>query len=216
MSASYHVDLQNTGLYVTSLVTAAPTGSGAPVVGQWVDLNNAGTFTNIFVATGGTSGPLQIAVQTADSISGNIFSGAGPVSGNFTDPTSGLAQLPTSLLSGGILLLNSGLYTIPGGQGASGQLVNGYPIGTLPFGVNPIMNGMGGQASLLSGSYPELCSGGISFAGFQRPGRYARLMLLSGSTLPPSIIAGFFGQMDTTGSGGGFTYSPQSGTGVNV
>ena len=223
MGANTHVDLGNTGLFAPSVVTGLSVASGVgfglsgATVGQWIDLNNSDTMCQVWVAAGATSGPLLIQVQCNDTLSGNIFSGGAPLSGNFTDPTSGLAQLPTWFSSGGILIVNSGLYAVPGGGGVSGKStqVNGALIYTLPFGANPIANAQGGAAQLLSGSWPEFCSGGIAFAGFQRPARYARLVWLSGATSTTNLLAGFYSQLDTTGSGGGFTFSPGSGS-VNV
>ena len=70
------------------------------IVGQSVDMLHSDTFCNLMVAGQliNTSGQLRIAVQTSDT----------DVSGNYTDPTSGLAQFPTYFQSGGILWLNSG------------------------------------------------------------------------------------------------------------
>jgi hypothetical protein len=106
-------------------------------------------------------------------------------SGSFTDPTSGLAALPGWLASGGVFFANSGLH------------VSGYSSLTAP--VN---------------NAPLFCSGGVQFAAFQRPHRYARLILNSGA-FPNWLTAGFISQKKTVGSGGGFTYSPTSGV-VNV
>ena len=221
MSANYHTDIQNTAGYYASISTTTGTG---PLVGQWVDMSNTDSYCNLYFAAGGASGPFYVAVQTApglwdvpfggNSFSGSIFSGGSPASGSFTDPTSGLAQLPTNLNSGGIWIVNSGVYTTPGGGGASGQLVNGAPIFTLPFGPNVIQNGMG-ATFISSGAYPALCSGGLAFAAFQRNYQYARLVLLSGVSVA-YIQAGFIAQKDTTGSGGGFSYGPNPNSGVNV
>lgn len=229
-------------------------GSGIAVVGQWIDMSNSDTFTGVYVSVvGGVSGVIPIAVQTAPGIndfvagnlvvgnigsgwvlsSGYLFSGGSPASGWFTDPTSGLSQLPTWFQSGGILYVNSGLYTVPGGATGSGyfpnsggtggsvtgRLVAGYPAYTLPFGPTPIQNAQGGNAGEgnLSGSFPQLASGGIAFANFQRNYQYARLVLLSGATLLPAITAGFVAQLMTTGSGPGYSYSPQlAGAGILV
>ena len=71
MSASLHVDMQNTALFVPSIVTGAPVNSGAVfglsgnTVGQWVDLSNSDTYCNIYVTAGPTSGPIAIAIQCA-------------------------------------------------------------------------------------------------------------------------------------------------------
>lgn len=222
MSASYHVDVANTAKYIPSINT---TNGAGPLVGQWVDMSNSDSFCNLYAVAAGCSGSLSLAVQTApgywdvplgmSAFSGNIFSGGAPASGNFTDPTSGLAQLPTSLQSGGIWVVNSGLYAAPGGPGASGQLVGGYPQGTLPFGPHLIQQGMGGTAFVSSGTYPIFASGGMAFAAFQRNYQYARLVLLSGSTVT-FLQAGFLAQSHTTGSGGGFAYGPQQANAVNV
>lgn len=109
-------------------------------------------------------------------------------SGSFTDPTSGL---PTSVFnnqcvkSGGILFLNSGLFV--SGNSMRTAVVNNAPL---------------------------FCSGGIDGSWFQRPHRYARLLLNSG-TYPNAVTAGFLCQKHQTSSGGGFTLAPGSGT-VNV
>lgn len=231
MSASYHVDLGNTALFVPSISTGVPPlsassgvagslGLSGATVGQWVDLSNSDSFCNVYVAVGACSGPISIAIQTApgpndaiqvgvtNAFSGNIFSGGAPQSGSFTDPTSGLAQLPTWINSGGILLVNSGLYTTPGILGASGQQVGGYTQGTLPFGTNPIQHGQGGTGFVASGSAPEFASGGLAIAGFQRNYQYARLVWLSGASTTPFLQAGFIAQLMTTGSGGGASQLP--------
>ena len=172
MSANLIVDLTNTTDFPTSIT--AVSGATA-IIGRIVDLVNADTFCNVWVATpGGVSGELAINIQTSDATT----------SGSFTDPTSGLiaATMPVNIASGGIFMANSGLW-------ASG---NQSP-----------------QSPLADGSL--LCSGGIVFAGFQRPGRYARLNALSGA--PNAVMAaGFITQKRTTGSGGGYSPSPGSGT----
>jgi len=109
----------------------------------------------------------------------------GTASGTFTDPTSGLDQFPTVIASGGIFWANSGLWQ-------SGNYSLSAPVNNAPL----------------------FCSGGIQFAAFQRPHRYARLVYISGD-FPQPIQAGFVANKRTTGSGGGFTLSPTSGT-VNV
>lgn len=176
MSANLVVDLGNTTHLEVSIASAIGVG-GTPasgqIVGEIVDLNDANTFCNAYVAGGPTSGIFSMAVQTSDSLT----------SGSFTDPTSGLAQLPTSFLSGGVFVVNSGI----GNSGRGG--------GTVP----PV-----------SGA-PAFCSGGLQAAGFQRPHRYARLMALSGGSFDATVVAGFITQSRTTGSGGGFTLSPSSG-----
>ena len=184
MSANLIVDLGNTTLSYPSLngnqnqAAVVPTsgyfgGMSGVVVGQSVDLLHANTFCNVYVAgcAVNISGALIIGIQTSDT----------DVSGNFTDPTSGLAQLPTVVQSGGNIWINSGSNGGIYGSGTSGQFVQ---------------------------------SGFCAFAGFQRVGRFARLLFNSGFFIGP-LQAGFISQLKTTGSGGGFTYAPTSGT-VNV
>lgn len=232
MSANLIVDVGNTGYFPASISSANNSGtalsSGQTIVGQWLDMSNSDTFCNVWVSVGPCSGPIGIQVQTApgpnvlppftNAFSGNIFSGGAPQSGNFTDPTSGLAQLPTWFSSGGILWINSGLYTVPGGQNASGvSPTNNYPTGTIPFGPTPVQNAQCGTAIILSGSWPVMASGGHAFGAFQRNHQYVRLIYLSGTTLPPFIQAGLLANLMTTGSGGGATWQPlQAGTTVNV
>lgn len=105
-------------------------------------------------------------------------------SGSFTDPTSGLpaGAFPTTFQSGGQFFANSGLW------------VSGYSSPAAP--VN---------------NAPLFCSGGTMFGAFQRPHRYARLILDSG-TYPNPINAGFISNKKTIGSGGGSTQAPGSGT----
>lgn len=108
-------------------------------------------------------------------------------SGDFTDPTSGLPTtafpVANRVVSGGIFYANSGLYT-------SGN--------RSPFA--PINNA------------PQFCSGGIALAAFQRPNRYARLIFSGAATPQDSFYAGFIGQKRVTGSGGGTSLLPGSGT----
>lgn len=227
MSANLNVDIGQTCQYYPSISTVATNSGASAVVGQWIDMSDTDTFCNVYIAAGGTSGPLLVAVQTApgpydvplgnNAFSGNIFSGGAPLSGSFTDPTSGLAQLPTWVSSGGVFIVNSGLYTIPGGLGpvsnataTSGQFqsVAGYPGGTLPFGPFAIQHAQGGEGFFLSGAFPVFMSGGLAIGAFQRNYQYARLVLISGATDAPFLQAGFIAQQDTTGSGGGYTAQP--------
>lgn len=79
----------------------------------------------------------------------------------------------------------------------------------------------GGNIWLNSGSFAGIYGSGTSgqfvtsgfcaFASFQRPHRYARLLFNSGFYIGP-LQAGFVSQLKTTGSGGGFTFAPGSGT----
>lgn len=111
-------------------------------------------------------------------------------SGTFTDPTSGLpaGAFPVSerVVSGGIFWVNSGLWT--SGSRSPTATINNAPL---------------------------FHSGGVQLAAFQRPHRYARLVVTSGnaSIAAHVILAGFVAQKKTTGAsgGGGFTFSPGSG-----
>ncbi len=142
--------------------------SGA-IIGNGVNMINANTVTNLLVVGVCTSGQLRVAVQTAPN----------DVSGQYTDPTSGLAQMPGAFQSGGILWINSG--------GLNG--------GTL----GPTTSG-------------QVVSGGFMVASiFQRPQQYARAIILSGDFGACSLV-GFISNLKVTGSGGGTTQSPQSGT----
>lgn len=186
MSASLLVDLGNTCQLAQSVPTPgqmSPSGlicgaSGA-LIGQSIDLLHSDTFCNLVVVGNNVaplSGAFIFGVQTADN----------DVSGQFTDPTSGLPQFPTTFSSGGLLWLNSGSTGGTFGAQTSGQSV---------------------------------LSGFVVAAGFQRLGRYARvnfrgdIAACSGSN--GSLTAGFVTNFRTTGSGGGFSFAPGSGT-VNV
>ncbi len=171
MSASLVVDLSTTTQYTPSIVVDPILSGGGPfaasggAVGNYVDLNNANTYCNVWVTTGQSySGQIRVAIQTSDSTP----------SGTFTDPTSGLVagDFPTTVQSGGLLWINSG----------------------------------GG--STLSGT--------ITLAAFQRPHRYARLILLSGVSAAPAVNAGFISQLRTTVSGTGVSFQPLSGTVIVV
>lgn len=182
MSANLIVDLGGAALLGASLpggIVVSPSGlvdglSGV-LVGDTVDSRDANVFTNVVVmGRSVTSGPLRVGVQTSPD----------GLSGTFTDPTSGLAALPTRFASGGWLII---------GQS-----------GTAPGHWNP------GEG--VSGQY--LKSGFCVAAGFQSPHRYMRAILGSGFYDGPLQVA-FVKQQRTTGSGGGFTFSPGSGS-INV
>jgi hypothetical protein len=155
------------------------------IVGQSVDLLHSDTFCNVMVAgqPTTTSGQLRIAVQTSDS----------DVSGTYTDPTSGLNQLPTYFSSGGILIMNSG--------GLLGSVLGQV--------------GGGGAASGVPNSGYAIQSGFVQFAAFQRLGRFARAVALSGDFYVGTLNVAFISQYRTTGSGGGFSFQPSSG-GISV
>jgi hypothetical protein len=138
MSANLVVDLRNTTDYRVSTFQ----GSGANlIVGEVVDLLHANTYTNVFVVGGAGSGSVEVRIQTADATT----------SGSFTDPTSGLVlgQFPVGIVSGGILVANSGIWS-------SGNYSVSSPASGVLF-----------------------QSGGVIFGAFQRPHRYARLIQVS-------------------------------------
>jgi hypothetical protein len=177
-SANLAVDINGTcvlGTTITGTIQSGgpPAPASGTVIGASVDLINADTYCNVIVVGNCSSGQLRVQVQTSDT----------DTSGNFTDPTSGLAQLPGVFQSGGLLWINSG-----------GLL--GGTIGTTGF--------VSGQA----------VTSGFSVANpFQRPGRFARANLLSGDFGTANVF--FLSNLKTTGSGGGFSLSPTSGS-VNV
>lgn len=169
MSAGLILDIGQSALYLPSIAPAAGVGStpaSGVIIGNIVDTINANTLTNV-VVTGGVSlsGTFRVQVQSSPTTA----------SGDFTDPTSGLAVMPTNLLSGGILLCNSGQSLASGG---------GY-------------------------------SGCIEFGAFLTPDRYVRAIVMSGDSYNAPVFVGFVKQLKQTGSGGGYSYAPQTGT-VNV
>ena len=177
MSASLLVDLgqttyQGVSIQDTPLLSGSfvATGSGA-FVGQPLDLLHMDTFCNLFACGVTHSGQLRLAVQTAPDTN----------SGSFTDPTSGLAALPTSFQSGGILWINSG------------GLLNGI-LGAVVSGQN-----------VLSGWFAA-----AGFQRPHRYARVVALAEAT-SQYAGSLTAGFISQLRTIGSGGGFTFSPTSG-----
>ena len=116
-------------------------------------------------------------------------------SGTFPDPTSGLPAnafpIGGRIASGGIFWANSGLY----------------------------LSGASSPAASVDAA-PIFCSGGVQYASFQRPHRYARIWCTSGNASLAAVPfhAGFISQKKVTGASGtaaGFSYSPGSGT-VNV
>lgn len=191
MSASFLVDLGNTCLQLPSIQQPALSGvigsrSGA-LVGLGVDLHEGQGACNMqltVLAEGpslsGGGGELRVGVQTAPS----------DVSGQYTDPTSGMASMPGGFSSGGILVLNSG-----GG---------------------PFTSGQGGTFSApVSG---QMLLSGVTVASyFQRTGRFARAIMFGSGSFGGDLSVSFIEQRKLTGSGGGFAWSPQaSGQVVNV
>lgn len=123
MSASTLVDLGNTCQLALSLPAAQSQlslsgqfcGLSGVQIGQSIDLINANQLLNL-IAMGTAvlvSGPLLLQVQVADT----------DVSGNYGDPTSGLATFPGAFISGGILPINSGSTGGVLGAQTSGQSI---------------------------------------------------------------------------------------------
>ena len=119
MSANLLVDLGNTtqqgvSIQDTPLLSGSFIAAGSGVIiGQTINMINANTYCNLQLTGVSASGRLRVQVQTADN----------DTSGEFTDPTSGLAQLPTAFSSGGILWINSGL-----DNGTLGPVISGHNI----------------------------------------------------------------------------------------
>jgi len=85
------------------------------------------------------------------------------------------------------------------------------PTSGLPRTALPTTLQSGGVLWVNSGAGP-LLSGVFVAAAFQRPQRYARLVVLSGDFFAGAINGGFISQLRTTSSGGGSTQLPGSGT----
>ncbi len=216
MSANYIVDLGNVllgGQTIQPGVASAPT-SGV-TIGLPIQLRNANSLTNVQVGGAANSGILVVQIQTGTG-SGLFQSGGGlPASGFMTDPTSGYVDFPGPIKSGGLMYINSGLFTLMGGGGASG----GMNINTFQQGEHSNYNNQLGGWLVTSGSSTVFGSGGGNAWGhFQRPQDHdwVRVNILGiGSGFTGLVYANVFGMMRTTGSGGGFTTQPQTGT-VNV
>ena len=169
MSANLLVDLGATCQSHISIFSGTIFAASGGVIGQPGHLGNADTFCNLF-AMGTpvfTSGQLRLQVQTSDS----------DVSGNYTDPTSGLATFPSFFKSGGILWLNSGqLGTGVLGAGVSGQNIqSGFAVGA-----GFVRNGTFARVNVISGDF---------FAGTLTAGFISQLRTTGsggGFTLAPS------------------------------
>ena len=111
-------------------------------------------------------------------------------------------QTSDSTVSGTFTDPTSGLATFPGAMQSGGILVlNSGGLGNGLFG------------AFVSG---QCINSGFAVANtVQRNAQFARLIALSGDFFTGSLTAGFISNLRTTGSGGGFTFSPTSGT-VNV
>lgn len=187
MSASLVVDLGNTVQFATSWPQTGVAADGG------IAVTSGGCVSTLSgVLVGDIVDMLQADTYCNLWAAGRGF-GSGPLlihvqtadattSGSFTDPTSGLAAMPGAFASGGILIVGSG----PATDATLGILGSG-----------------------VSGQY--LLSGFAVAQGFQRPGRYVRCLV--GSGFYDGILqVGFLSNLKTTGSGGGFTYAPGSGT----
>lgn len=89
---------------------------------------------------------------------------------------------------------------------------SGYAVGDLPSWISS-----GGIFRVGASGYPDsaanVASGAIAFGHFVRPHRYARLTHAPGtSTFVGAVTAGFITNKRTIGSGGGFSFSPSSGS----
>jgi hypothetical protein len=159
-----------------------------------VDLNNTCQMSPSIVAPPALSGFLaapQSGVQvglTVDLLNANTFCNVYACGGV---SESGLSRLQVQTSDA----TTSGSFTDP---------TSGLP-------VMPTSFSSGGVLWLNSGG-GALSSGFFFAAAFQRPHRYARLVQMSGDWMTGALAAGFISALKTTGSGGGFTYSPGSGS----
>lgn len=106
----------------------------------------------------------------------------------------------------------SGSYTDPTSGVPAGSLPSSFSSGGLLW-----INSGGLLGGLLGAqiSGQALASGFCTGASFIRTGTFVRANLLSGDFCAGPLTVGFFSQLRTVGSGGGFTLNPTSGT-VNV
>lgn len=187
MSANLVVDLGNT----TQMSRSLPDPAGGADVGMAITSGGcvsalSGVQVGAIIDMLHSDTFCNVWVQGQSLGSGPLLVGVqtsdSTTSGTFTDPTSGLARLPAPFVSGGWLVIGSGPATA----------------------TNLGIFGSGTSGSIIQ-------SGFACAAGFQRPHRYARLLTGSGFFDGP-MAAGFISQMKTTGSGGGYSYSPGSGT----
>lgn len=108
-------------------------------------------------------------------------------------------QTSQDTTSGNFTDPTSGLPQFPDPFVSGGFVIIGSGPGALPG-----IFGSGYSGSLI-------LSGFVEFAAFQRPHRYARVIIGSGF-FDGIVVAGFVSQSRTTGSGFGFTLAPSSGT----
>ena len=105
----------------------------------------------------------------------------------------------------------SGNFTDP----TSGLPASALPTSCPGFQSGGLMHiGSGGGVLSAQVSGQNVNSGFMAFGGFLSPHRYMRLLFGTGTYVGP-VAAGFMKQAKTTGSGGGFSFSPSSGS-VNV
>ena len=193
-SANLTVDLGNTtqmgnalfGWSQTSGVSNALCVASGTVVSQSIDMLHANTYTNVVITGQSTSGQLRVQVQTSDQ----------DVSGQYTDPTSGLAQLPGVFQSGGIIWINSG----GTGNGLFGPFTSGQAIAS-------------GFCVATALQRPS-ATPGANIGG----GRYIRALVLSEATAQYAgpLTINFLGQFRTTGSGGGASWQPQTNSPTSI
>lgn len=169
MSASYLVDLYNTcqmGLSLPLVGSGTLFAASGVIIGQSVDLLNANSFCNLAAFGLATaSGDLRLQVQVSDF----------DTSGSFTDPTSGLAQLPTIFASGGIVAIASGSTSVLG-QAISGQfMLSGWAIGA---GFQRTQRYA--RINLVSGTYVGAFTGAF-ISQFKSPGSGGGFSFLPGS-----------------------------------
>lgn len=132
------------------------TPASGVIVGAPVDFVNADVFTNLFVAAGASlSGGFRVLCQTSDSTA----------SGTFTDPTSGLADMPTKFLSGGVMVVGSG--TASGMNVASGLFDSAGFLSPHRYGRVLVLSGDLHNAPVFAGFVKQLRTWG-SGAGFDQ------------------------------------------------
>lgn len=190
MSASYAVDLGKTTQHHLSFPSPAVAADGGIAITSGGAISSlSGVLIGDVIDLRDSDAYCNVMLMGRGFGSGPLLVGVqtatATTSGSFTDPTSGLPQFPDPFVSGGWLIIGSG----PAADATLGVFGSG-----------------------VSGQY--LLSGFATFAAFQRPHRYARIIIGSGF-YDGLLYAGFVSQLRTVGSGGGFTYLPGSGS-VNV
>lgn len=191
MSANLIVDLGGTAQTYPTIGSAGTSGgvfaASGGYIGLSVDMINSDTYCNI--------NAIGVPFFTSGQLRVAVQTSDSDVSGTYTDPTSGLPQFPTSFQSGGILILNSG-----------GLLGGTQSVSSVGANSGQIQSGYAFQSGF------SVC------AAFQRPqaGRFVRANVLSGDFFAGQLAVGVISQNKTTGSGGGFSYSPLQQGPINV